>query len=71
MNTYFGMRFGQSYAFVDIPHENAGVIIANIFALGWSLGGNHPLMNNPKLPPISKNCSRIWGVAWTSKRKIN
>ncbi|WP_143455954.1 helix-turn-helix domain-containing protein [Novacetimonas hansenii] len=62
--TYFGMTQGESYAFADLPSDQADIMIKNLSALGWSLGGGHPLMNSENLPPLSDGCIRIWGINW-------
>ncbi|HSW40154.1 MAG TPA: hypothetical protein VLL97_11750 [Acidobacteriota bacterium] len=64
MRTYLGMTQGNSYAFVDLPSEHATTMLNNIASLGWSVGGGHPLMNSPHIPPVSENCIRVWGISW-------
>lgn len=62
--TYLGMTQGQSYAFADLPKDQASKIVENLFSLGWFVGGGHPLMNSSNLPPIDAECVRIWGINW-------
>lgn len=62
--TYLGMTQGNSYAFVDLPSESAATITNNIAALGWSVGGVHPDMNSPDIPPVMENYIRVWGINW-------
>ena len=64
MRTYFGMTQGSSYAFIDLPSDNAATMLKNIASLGWSIGGVHPLMKSPHIEPVSKNCIRVWGISW-------